>query len=159
MLKSAANKGEPWVVASTSGVSTRKGPGTGYAKLGALGLGSVATITKKSSDGKWGLVCAAQPGDGTWGTTSGVWINLEPCVPGTPTKWVVTTPSSLNLREKADVSSRSLAKLPKDTSLTVTTIEKKSDFTWGFVAFAKDPSDVWYMREGWAALDYCKKLS
>jgi len=156
MLKPAANKGEPFVVASTSGVSTRKGPGTGYAKLGALGIGSVATVTKRQ--GQWGYVSAAQPGDGTWGTTIGVWINLEPCVPGLPTRWVVTTPSTLNLREKADAASRSLAKLPKDTKLTVTAIEKKSDYTWGFVAYAKDPSDVWYMREGWVALEYCKQL-
>jgi len=148
---------EPYVVASTSGVKTRKGPGTNYAQTGALGLGSVAHITKKSPDGEWGYASAAELGDGSWGTTGGIWINLEPCVKGIPTKWVVTA-TTLNLRKNADENSQSMAKLPKDTKLTVTTIEKKKDYTWGFVAYAKDPSNVWYMSEGWAALEYCAKV-
>jgi len=154
-----ASKGEPYVVASTSGVKTRKGPGTGHTQLGALGLGSVVSITKISPDGEWGYAASAQLGDGSWGTTSGVWINLEPCVKGTPTKWVVTTSSGLNLRANADVGSTRQAVLPKDTSLTVTTIEKKGDYTWGFVAYAysKERNEYW-MSEGWVALDYCKQL-
>jgi len=160
MLKPPVNKGEPYVIASTSGVKTRKGPGTDHAQLGALGLGSVATITKKSPDGAWGYVSAVQPGDGSWGTTSDVWITLEPCVQGTPTKWISATgASNLNLRKNADANSAIMGKLPNNTSLTVTAIEKKGGYTWGFVAYAysKERNEYW-MSEGWVALEYCKKV-
>jgi len=154
-----ANAGEPYIIASTSGVKTRKGPGTDYAQLGALGLGSVATITKKSPDGEWGYAAAAQLGDGSWGTTSDVWINLDPCVKGTPTKWVSATGSSnLNVRKAADVNAPIWGKLPNGTSMTVAAIEKNGDYTWGFVAYAKEPGGTYHMREGWAALEYCKKV-
>lgn len=147
---------EPYVVASTSGVKGRKGPGTNTDEMGFLGLGSVAHITEKSKDGKWGYVSAAVPDGDCWGESRGMWIYLDYCVKGLPTKWVVTA-SSLNLRKKADETSPSLAKLPKDTGVTVTTMEKKGNYTWGRVAWAKAPNDEYWMREGYVALEYCKK--
>ena len=149
---------EPYVVASTSGVKARKGSGTNTDEMGFLGMGSVAHITKKSPDGKWGYVAAVSLDGDSWGETSGVWIYLDYCVKGLPTKWVVTASSSLNLRKSADANSQSLAKLPKDMSLTITTIEKKNGYTWGRVAWAKAPSDEYWMREGWVALEYCREV-
>jgi len=150
---------EPYVVASTSGVSARQGPtGMKTDEMGFLGMGSVAHITQKSQDGKWGYVAAADLHGDSRGTTTGVWVYLGYCVKGLPTKWVVTTSSNLNLREKADASSRSLTLLPTGTELTITTIEKKNGYTWGRVAWAKQPNDEYWMREGYVALDYCKKV-
>ena len=136
--------GENWVVASTSGVNVRKGAGTNHAIVGSLALGAAANVTKVSEDSQWGYVPA-----------SGGWIWLEPCCKGAPSSWVVTA-SSLNLRGKADETSKSLAMLPKNTRVTVTAIAKKN-FTWGQVAYAQKPDGEWHMREGWVALDYCKK--
>jgi hypothetical protein len=148
---------EPYVVSSTSGVKARKGPGTNTDEMGFLGLGSVAHITEKSKDGKWGYVGAAVVDGDSWGESSGVWIYLDYCVPGLPSKWVVTAGVGLHLRKKADTTSQSLALLPKDTGVTVTMIEKKNGYTWGRVAWAKKPDDEWHMREGYVALEYCKK--
>ena len=150
-----SGNGEPWVVSSTSGVKLRKGPGSDE-QIGALGLGATVYVTKQSEDGKWGWVASSEGGSGSWGKTSGGWINLEPCCKGIPSKWAVTA-SSLNLRQKADVASKSLALLPKNTQLTVTTQKKNGDYTWGFVAYAQKPNDEWHMREGWVALEHCKK--
>ena len=149
---------EPYVVSSTSGVKLRKGPGTNTDELGFLGMGSVAHVTEKSKDGKWGYVSAVNLDGDCWGEGSGGWIWLDYCVKGLPSRWVVTTSSNLNLREKMDPASKSLAKLPKDTALTITTIEKKNGYTWGRVAWAQEPSEVYHMREGYVALEYCKKL-
>jgi len=149
---------EPYVVASTSGVRARKGAGTNTDEMGFLGLGSVAHITAKSQDGKWGYVSAAVVDGDSWGESSGVWIYLDYCVKGLPTKWVVTASVGLNLRKSADANSQSLALLPKDTGLTVTTMEKKNGYTWGRVAWARKPNDEWHMREGYVALEYCKKV-
>ena len=155
--EAAAATGETWVVASTSGVKVRKGAGS-EATLGVLGLGSEITVTKtqKAGDTTWGYVSAAKAATGSWGTTTGGWVTLDPCCKGAPTKWVVTA-SSLNLRKKADVNSARLAQLPKDTKVTVTTIVKQGGYTWGAVAYAKAPNDEYFMREGWVALEYCKK--
>jgi len=159
--KAGAAAGETWVVASTSGVNMRKSADASSSVLGVLGLGSVIVVSKQVRNGEdvRGYVSSAKPGEGSWGKTDGGWVNLSPCCKGSPTKWVVATNSSnLNLRKKADVNSSIMGKLPKGTSLTVTTIEKKSDYTWGFVAYAysKDRNEYW-MREGWVALEYCKK--
>jgi len=148
---------EPYVVASTSGVKLREGAGTNTYELGFLGMGTVAHVTEKSKDGKWGYVAAVNLDGDSYGVTTGGWIWLDYCVKGLPTKWIVTA-DVLNLRKSADANSQSLAKLPKDTGLTITTIEKKNGYTWGRVAWAKAPSDEYWMREGYVALEYCKKL-
>ena len=149
--------GETWVVASTSGVNVRKSSDAGSSILGAFGLGSVIRVTQKvrNGDDVRGYAACAKPGAGTWGKTEG-WVTLEPCCKGTPSNWVVTA-SSLNLRKSADAASKSLGLLPKNTQVTVTTIEKKESYTWGRVAYAHMPNDEWHMREGWVALEYCKK--
>jgi uncharacterized protein YgiM (DUF1202 family) len=150
-------QGAPYVVASTSGVKVRGGPGTDTAWLGALGLGSVAYVSKKSADGKWGYVTSAKTTTDSWGKTSEGWIPLEFCCKGAPSKWVVTA-NTLNIRKSADVNSARVGQLPKDTRVTVTSIVKSGGYTWGFAAYAKDPNDVYYMSEGWVALEYCREL-
>ena len=153
----AISVGEPYVVATTSKVNARSGPGSDYENVGALGTGSVVYVTKKSDNGKWGYVAASRPaGEETWGETSACWVSLSYCVAGSPSRWL-TTAGSLHLRKDADVNSCSLAKLPKGTQVTVTEMVKQGGYTWGRVAYAKDPGDEWYMREGWVALEYCVK--
>jgi len=153
-----AEQCEPYVVASTSGVKMREGASTSTYELGFLGMGSVAHVTEKSKDGKWGYVSAVKLDGDSYGVTTGGWIWLDYCVKGLPSKWVITTSSNLNLREKADATSKSLALLPTGTELTITMIEKKNGYTWGRVAWAKAPSDEYWMREGYVALEYCKKV-
>jgi len=153
-----AEQCEPYVVASTSGVKLRKGAGTNTDEMGFLGMGSVAHVTEKSQDGKWGYVAAVKLDGDCWGDGDGGWIWLDYCVKGRPSKWVVTTSSNLILREKADANSKSLALLPTGTELTIGTIEKKNGYTWGRVAWAKKPTDEYFMREGYVALEYCKKV-
>jgi len=149
--------GETWVVASTSGVSVRKTADPGSGVLGALGLGSEITVTQQVRSGEdfRGYVSASKPGEGTWGKTEG-WVNLLPCCKGTPSKWVVTA-SSLNVRREPDANSARINSLPTNTKVTVTTIKKGGDYTWGFVAYAKKPNNEYHMRDGWVALEHCKK--
>jgi len=151
---------ETWVVASTSGVNVRKSVDPTSSILGALGLGSVIEVSKevRNGDDHRGYATCTKPGDGTWGKTEG-WVNLVPCCKGTPSKWVVATSgSNLNIRKNADVNSSIMGKLPNGTKLTVTEIKKNGDYTWGFVAYAySKANNEYWMREGWVALEYCKK--
>ena len=154
----AAAKTVTWVVASTSGVNLRKTASASGKVLGALGLGSTIEVSKTSKDkwgDTWGYVESSKKATGSWGTIKGGWVNLAPCCKGTPSKW--TTTAKVNIRKSADATSKSMGLLPKNSKLTVTTIKKAGGYTWGFVAYAKDPGDIYYMREGWVALEYCKK--
>jgi SH3-like domain-containing protein len=138
----------PFVVASTSGVRVRSGPGTNHPQVGSVRLGAVVQITRLSSCGQWGYIPPSRPIEG--------WIFLDPLVPGNPTNWVVNV-NSLNLRQRADVNSGVIARLPRNTQVTVTDTVKRGGFTWGRVAYARMPNNEWYMRMGWVALDHCRR--
>ncbi|MDR1734891.1 MAG: hypothetical protein LBR73_08450 [Oscillospiraceae bacterium] len=158
-------KSEVYTVASTSGVAVRSGPGQSYKSLGAIGIGAAITVSETKTDtygSTWGYVSKTSKVSGSWGKTSGGWVNLAPCPKGAPVKYTVTVAGGLWLRTGASAASKKIVLLPKGTVLTVSSTKKAGGYTWGFVAYTKiwntyDGYEEWFMREGYAALDYCKK--
>ena len=141
-------------VTSNGELRIRSGPGTAYATVGALNSGAEVHIYEIQTSGNM-----------KWGRIANGWISLnyvkysmvgeedpKPSEPETGNKpedsstavlvhgWVRAT--SLNVRDKIGTSGKVVARLPRDTYVTITEMVNYGGAYWGKIA------------QGWICMEY-----
>ncbi|MGM9532843.1 SH3 domain-containing protein [Intestinibacter sp.] len=142
---SSADKIEQTTYITTNRLNMRKGPGTGYAKIGTLNQGEKVVAIEKSSDGKWVKIkYNSQEAwvsldylkkEETQSTTNEIKLNSN-----------YKTTGNLNMRTGASTSYSRIATLPLGTVVTPTKIS--ADGEWVQVKYNN--------QTGWISVKYIK---